>query len=52
MTPFGDGKPVSQVPEECWILSNYQKSLYIVQLELISGYRDFLRPTSKLWKET
>ena len=25
-TPFGKGEPVSQVPEECWLLSNCQKS--------------------------
>lgn len=30
MTPFrgGDGKPVPQAPEECWLLFSYQTSLY------------------------
>lgn len=37
-TPFEGAESISQDPDECWILSNCQKS--IVQLELISRHLD------------
>lgn len=41
MTGFGRWKLVSPVPEECWHLS--VRNL-IIQVEIISGYLDSLRP--------
>lgn len=49
ITPFGEQKPVSQVPEECWPLSNRNsRNISIVQLELICEYKNYLRPNSYL----
>lgn len=40
MPHFDRQERASQVPEECFLLSNVRNP-YIVQAELISGYLDF-----------